>query len=278
MSLKTAIIIPARYASVRLPGKPLAKIAGKTMLERVVAIAHAAAKGLPNVSVVVATDDERIAKHCEEIGAAHVMTSPDCPTGTDRAAAVLAQMKDKPDFILNMQGDAPLTPPDFLRAMIDAFTASPCDVITPVTQMTWKQLDKLRENKKTTPFSGTTAVFDPETGKAFWFSKNIIPAVRKEEKLREQGDLSPVFRHIGLYGYSAKMLETYCTLPEGRFEKLEGLEQLRVLENGYDLRCVPVDYKGRASMSGVDSPEDITRAEALIAEHGELVPFEKVAA
>ncbi len=272
MTVTTAIVIPARYASTRLPGKPLVRIAGRTMLERVHRIAKAAAAGLSGVAVVVATDDDRIAAHCRELGADCVMTSPDCPSGTDRAAEAVRQLKEKPDFVLNMQGDAPLTPPDFLRAMIDSFAASPCDVITPVTRATWEQLDKLRESKKTTPFSGTTAVFDEKTGKAFWFSKNIIPAVRKEEALRAQDPLSPVYRHIGVYGYSAAMLEKYPSLPEGAFEKLEGLEQLRVIENGYTIRCVPVDYKGRASMSGVDSPEDVARAEALIAKHGEMLP------
>ena len=90
--------------------------------------------------------------------------------------------------------------------------------------------------------------------------------------MREKSDLSPVWRHIGIYGYSRAMLEKFPKLPEGKFEKLEGLEQLRVLEHGYKIRCVPVDYKGRASMSGVDSPEDIVRAEALIKKHGELLP------
>lgn len=271
MTLRTTIVIPARYASSRLPGKPLAVIAGQTMLQRVVKLSQAAANNDSNVSVVVATDDVRIAQHCKDIGATAVMTPPECPSGTDRVASAVRQLSQKPDFILNMQGDAPLTPPDFLRAMIDSFAKEPCDVITPVTQMTWEQLDKLREDKKTTPFSGTTAVFDQKTGKAFWFSKNIIPAVRSEDKLRTNSELSPVFRHIGIYGYSRKMLDMYDALPEGRFEKLEGLEQLRVIENGYTLRCVPVDYKGRASMSGVDSQEDVTRAEQLIAKHGELV-------
>ncbi len=271
MSVKTAIVIPARYASVRLPGKPLVKIAGQTMLERVVRIAEAAAAGREEVSVIVATDDDRISKHCEEIGVCSVITPPECPSGTDRVAAAVRQMEEKPDFILNMQGDAPLTPPDFLRAMILSFTSVPCDLVTPVTQLTWAQLDKLREDKKTTPFSGTCAVFDQKTGAAFWFSKNIIPAIRKEKDLRSAEGLSPVFRHIGLYGYSAKMLEIYGTLPEGKFEKLEGLEQLRVIENEYVIRCVPVDYKSHANMSGVDSPEDVSRAEALIYQHGELV-------
>src|SRR5690606_4700419 len=110
-----------------------------------------------------------------------------------------------------------------------------------------------------------TAVFDEQSGKALWFSKNIIPAMRKEAALREQSPLSPVFRHIGLYGYAREMLRLFNTLPEGRFENLEGLEQLRILENNYEIRCVPVDYRGRPSMSGVDSPEDIARCEALLA-------------
>ncbi|MCK5517998.1 MAG: NTP transferase domain-containing protein, partial [Alphaproteobacteria bacterium] len=125
MTVKTAIIIPARYASTRLPGKPLVKIAGRTMLERVVRIAEAAADGMEDVSVLVATDDDRISKHCEDIGVRSVMTRPECQSGTDRVAEAVRQMKEKPDFILNMQGDAPLTPPDFLREMHISFTSMP---------------------------------------------------------------------------------------------------------------------------------------------------------
>ncbi|MDP3560423.1 MAG: manno-octulosonate cytidylyltransferase [Legionellaceae bacterium] len=270
--MKTLIVIPARYASTRLPGKPLAMISGQTMLQRVVRLSQTAAAGLRQVSVVVATDDTRIASHCDDIGIPSIMTPADSPSGTDRVAAAVRQLKDKPDFILNMQGDAPLTPPDFLRSMIETFMASPCDAVTPVTQLTWTELDKLRQNKKTTPFSGTTVTFDEKTGDAFWFSKNIIPAMRKEDDLRKKSEKSPVFRHIGLYGYSREMLENYIHMPESTFEKLEGLEQLRLLENGYTIRCVPVDFNGRANMSGIDSPEDIARAEALIAQHGELLP------
>ncbi|KTD72516.1 3-deoxy-manno-octulosonate cytidylyltransferase [Legionella tucsonensis] len=269
--MHSVIVIPARYASTRLPGKPLAMIRGQTMLQRVVRLSRAAAEGLKNVSVLVATDDERIVQHCNEIGVTSIMTSPEAPSGTDRVAEAIRSMKNKPDFIINMQGDAPLTPPDFLRALIDAFSASPCDAVTPVTQLTWKQLDALRQNKLTTPFSGTTAVFNEKTGNAFWFSKNIIPAIRNEEALRKKSDNSPIFRHIGLYGYSLDMLEKYITLPESTFEKMEGLEQLRILENGYTLRCIPVDYKGRVNMSGIDSPEDVVRAEALITQYGELL-------
>ena len=269
--MKTAIIIPARYASTRLPGKPLLMINGQSMLQRVVRLSQAAAEGIKDVSVMVATDDDRIAAHCEQIGAQYVMTAAETASGTDRTAEAVEQLRDKPDFILNMQGDAPLTPPDFLSAMINAFAASPCDAVTPVTRLSWEQLDTLRKNKEKTPFSGTTAVFDHRTGDAFWFSKAIIPAMRKEEELRRQSNLSPIYRHIGLYGYSREALEKYRRLPESPYEKLEGLEQLRLLENGFRLRCVPVDYRDRASMSGIDSPEDLARAEALINLHGELL-------
>lgn len=269
--MQIAIIIPARFASTRLPGKPLVMIAGQSMLQRVVRLSQKAAEGMSNVDIVVATDDARITQHCDDIGITSVITPKESPSGTDRVAETVRQLKTKPDFILNMQGDAPLTPPDFLTAMIEAFAASPCDAVTPVTQLSWEQLDKLRHNKQTTPFSGTTAVFNETTGHAYWFSKNIIPAMRKETELRNTSSLSPVYRHIGLYGYSYNMLEQYIKLPESKFEKLEGLEQLRILENGFTIRCVPVDFKGRANMSGIDSPEDIIRAEELIAKHGELL-------
>lgn len=269
--MKTVIVIPARYGSTRLPGKPLLKIAGQSMLQRVVRIAQAAAKGSPDVRCLVATDDQRIGAHADELGVAWAMTPESHKTGTDRVQAAVASLGDKPDFVINLQGDAPLTPPDFLAAMIDSFGSAPCDVLTPVTQLTWEKLDALRESKKTTPYSGTTVAFDQKTGLAFWFSKNILPVIRKEDDLRKKSSLSPVWRHIGLYGYSLDMLNRFVGLPEGKYEALEGLEQLRVLEHGYKIRCVPIDYKGRASMSGVDSPEDIARAGALIAQHGELL-------
>lgn len=266
--MRTAIIIPARWGSTRLPGKPLLPIAGRSMLSRVVAIARVAADA--ETSVAVATDDDRIIAHCGELGVMALRTPADCATGTDRVRAAAALLPEQPDFIVNLQGDAPLTPPDFVRALIDRFRQTPCDMITPVVQLSWDGLDAMRVAKQATPFSGTIAVFDPISGRAHWFSKNIIPALRKEDALRQQNVRAPVWRHIGLYGYSRAMLERYSTLPEGLYERLEGLEQLRVLEHGFEIICVPVDYRGRPSMSGVDSPEDIGRAEALIAQYGEL--------
>jgi len=269
--MKTLIIIPARYGSTRLPGKPLAKIAGKTLLQRVVEIAKTATKENKEIYIAVATDDNRIIDHANNINANAVMTSKDCPTGTDRALEATNKIDFNADFIINLQGDAPLTPPDFITKMIEDFKKNPCDIITPVVNLTWEELDNLREQKEKTPFSGTTVTFDKNTGKAFWFSKNIIPSIRKENDLRKTSKYSPVWRHIGLYGYSRNMLEKFVTLKKGNFETLEGLEQLRALEYGYNIRCVPVDYNGKANASGVDSPEDIDRVEALIKKHGELI-------
>jgi 3-deoxy-manno-octulosonate cytidylyltransferase (CMP-KDO synthetase) len=252
--MKTAIIIPARWGSTRLPGKPLHKIAGRTMLERVVALARAAARAAPEqTQIAVATDDARISAHCAELGVTALLTPENCPTGTDRVHAAVQQLSIQPDFVINLQGDAPLTPPDFIQALIERYDSAPADVMTPVVQLSWLDLDALRREKLQTPHSGTIAVFDPDNGKAHWFSKNILPAIRKEQVMRERETLSPVWRHIGLYGYSRAMLEHYIALPEGYYEQMEGLEQLRVLEHGYQITCVPVDYRGRPSMSGVDS-------------------------
>ncbi len=271
--MSTLIVIPARYGSTRFPGKPLAKIAGKTMLSRVVSIAKAAIQGKQNIDVVVATDDTRISAHCEELGVNSVMTPIACETGTDRALFATQALNQTPDFVINLQGDVPLMPPKFIKALLDEIERDPTiSMITPVTQLSWDALDTLRHNKKTTPFSGTCAILD-KNNNAVWFSKNIIPAIRKEEALRTEANFSPVFRHIGLYGYSRALLEQYVTWAPSRYEQLEGLEQLRVLEQGHPIRCVQVS-SSRPTLSGVDSPEDVQRAEALIAEHGELLAGE----
>lgn len=268
--MSTLIIIPARYGSTRFPGKPLAKIAGASMLSRVVRIARAAIQDSSGIDIVVATDDARISAHCEELGVQSVMTPVDCETGTDRALFAIQALNQTPDFIINLQGDVPLMPPEFIKALLDELARDPSiSMITPVTQLSWDALDTLRHNKKTTPFSGTCAILD-QYNNAVWFSKNIIPAIRKEETLRTQSHLSPVFRHIGLYGYSRELLEQYVTWPPSHYEQLEGLEQLRALQQGYSIRCVKVSSI-RPTLSGVDSPEDIKRAEALIAEHGEML-------
>lgn len=268
---KVLIVIPARWGSSRLPGKPLALIAGKTMLQRVVEVAKAGSRDFPEADLVVATDDERIVTHTESLGVRAVMTPVSCPTGTDRALAALHAIDGDFASILNLQGDTPLTPPSLIASMLQAFRDDPSyEVITPVVQLSWAELDVLREQKQKTPLSGTT-VIRLESGRAAWFSKNIVPAIRKESELRKSEDLSPVFRHIGIYGYRRDILEKYVTLKQSHYENLEGLEQLRALENGISIQTVPIRLSGRPSMSGVDSPEDIKRAEALIAQYGEIL-------
>ncbi len=264
MNARVAIIIPARYASTRFPGKPLALLAGEPVLAHVVKVARAAAAQWDNIGVYVTSDDQRIADLATSLGVECIMTSPDCPTGTDRVRDAAQKISPRPEFVINLQGDAPLTPPDFVSAMLESYYKKLSTIITPVVRLSWQELDALRASKAQTPFSGTTVVMN--AGKeALWFSKNIIPAIRKEKDLRAMSALSPVYRHIGLYGYEFSTLEKYVTLLAGHYEDLEGLEQLRALENGMTIQCVEVEYRGRPAMTGIDSPEDLARAEALLA-------------
>lgn len=271
--MKTLIGIPARYGSTRFPGKPLAKIKGKEMLLRVWENASTAAKKFEDCEAIVATDDERIVEFCKAHNINVVMTSSECKTGTDRIIEAADSFAEKPEFVVNLQGDNPVCPEWFLEAIIaEYYNDNSIETVTPVVNLKWNELDNLRENKKSTPFSGTTAVFDDKHD-AFYFSKNIIPAIRKEEKLRESTELSPVFRQVGLYGYRYDVLKKIASLPESKYEKLEGLEQLRWIENKIKVRCVEVNYRNydkMAALSGVDTPEDVARVEKVLEEYNLL--------
>jgi len=262
--VKTAIIIPARYGSSRFPGKPLVKLGGRSMLARVADVAHEAAKSLKHVTLAVATEDKRIEDHCKEIGIDCVMTSESCKTGSDRVLEAAQHLGGDFDFVVGLQGDAPFTPTEAPYKMIQAFMSDPnIEVVTPIVKLRWSELDALRESKKTTPFSGTTCVIDAK-GKALWFSKNILPAIRKEDELRKD-KFSPVYQHIGLYGFRFDILKKFVTLPEGHYERLEGLEQLRLLENGISIQTVTLEVDAGLAQAGIDSPEDVARAEKLLA-------------
>jgi len=264
---KIAIIIPARYGSTRFEGKPLALINGTAMIDHTINVAVKASEGYKDITVIVATDDDRIKAHCESQGHAVLMTSDTCKTGSDRVMEAAIKLSDEPDIVINLQGDAPLTPVSALEKVIREFSANPeAQVVTPVQQLSWNDLDKLRRNKETTPFTGTTCVLNKHN-KALWFSKNILPAMRKEDKYRHGGALSPVYQHLGLYGYRLDILKKFVNLPEGQYEELEGLEQLRFLENDIPIQCVKVD-SNEVIHSGVDSPEDIPRAEAILRGRG----------
>ncbi|MFG1230448.1 3-deoxy-manno-octulosonate cytidylyltransferase [Xanthobacter wiegelii] len=258
--MSVAIVIPARYGSQRLKGKPMLGIAGMSLLERVWRIAkacHGASR------VVIATEDERVVAHAASFGAEAVMTSDACTNGTERVAETLDAAGITENAVINFQGDAVLTPPWILEGMIEEFAASPdFDIVTPAVRLTEEALAELKAHKQTAPSSGTTVTFDLHRN-ALYFSKQIIPYVRKT-------GFAEVYRHIGMYGYTTASLRRYVALPPSPLEQTEGLEQLRALENGLKVRIVLVDYRGR-SHGSVDTPEDIAVVEALIAREGELV-------
>jgi 3-deoxy-manno-octulosonate cytidylyltransferase (CMP-KDO synthetase) len=258
--MTAAIVIPARYGSSRFPGKPLAPVAGVTMLERVWRIARAVRQA---TRVVIATEDERILAHARSFGAEAVMTSPDCQNGTERVSDAVEHAAISEDIVLNLQGDAVLTPPWVLEAMVDEMIADTApDIVTPAVKLAGAALDEFVEQKKLRPGSGTTVVFDLKKN-ALYFSKTVLPHMRHEGR-------ASIYRHIGLYGYRKAALARYVALAPSPLEQTEGLEQLRALEHGMTVRVAIVDYRGRTHAS-VDAPEDVAVAEAIVAREGELV-------
>lgn len=263
------IIVPARFGSSRLPGKPLLKIAGRTLLDRVVAVARAAAGQATHCDVLVATDDARIADHAADLGVAVAMTSSDLDSGTVRAFAAARQRASVPARVINLQGDAPFIPATIVAGLMQTLRSGGADVATPVFRLDWPRLDRLREHKRTAPFSGTTCVRDRD-GRALWFSKSILPALRNEDKLRAE-PLSPVWQHLGLYGYTMPALAWFADAAPGTYEALEGLEQLRFLENGWKIDTVEVDVPAHL-LSGIDTPQDLAMAEEAITRFGDPYP------
>lgn len=263
---KPLIVIPARMGSTRFPGKPLAKIAGVSMMRRTAQVAA----NIEGAAFVIATDHADIMDHCYAYDLPAVMTARDLPSGSDRALAAAKLFSPDVDVIVNLQGDAPFTEPSHVRAVIQGLEDEQVDIATPAIPLSWAALDDLRAAKKTTPFSGTTVI--ENSGRAIWFSKNITPAIRHETRFRETEPLSPVLRHVGLYGFKRSALERFTQLPQSPYERLEGLEQLRALENGMHIAVVRVEAP-QISSPGIDTEEDLARAEALIEIHGD--PFQK---
>ncbi|MBA4076889.1 MAG: 3-deoxy-manno-octulosonate cytidylyltransferase [Cyanobacteria bacterium PR.023] len=258
--MKSIIVIPARYDSSRFPGKPLVKISGITMLERTWRIAK---QSLAD-RVVIATDDSRIEDHAKSFGAEVVRTSHDCTNGTERTFEAVSQLDNPGDIIVNLQGDAVLTPPWILSDVIKAMKADPSvRIATPAVKISLAEYKDLAAQKAAGIVGGTLVVFNKHLD-AMYFSKSPIPFLRT----LPEGE-PPLYRHIGLYAYTHSALKEYLALPPGDLEKIEGLEQLRALENGIDIRVVLVDYKGRTHGS-VDSPTDVPRVQEIIAAQGEL--------
>ena len=267
---RALIVIPARYGSTRLPGKPLLPIAGRTLLERVLANARVAARVAGDCDIVVATDDRRIADHAQSLGGDAAMTSPDCDSGSARAFAAAMQHPRRSAHVINLQGDAPFVMPSVIADLIETLRNGSADVATPVYRLDWQRLDRLRAHKQAAPFSGTTCVRAGD-GRALWFSKSILPAIRDEARLRREGEISPVWQHLGLYAYRMAALEWFASAPQSHYERLEGLEQLRFVENGWTVATVAVDPP-RHALSGIDTPEDLALAEDAIARLGDPFP------
>jgi len=263
--MKTVIVIPARKASTRFPNKPMAPILGVPLLERVWRIA----KAVKNVDGVwIATDDSGIENLAKSFGANVVMTRPDCENGTERVYDAVQKLDCLPEIVLNLQGDAVLTPPFVLQAVLDEMQSNPeIQLATPATQMSWAQYDEFMISRASGKAGGTLVVFDLKKN-ALYFSKGAIPFIRDRGNILES--VPPIHRHIGLYCYRYPTLKKYLSLSQTPLEKVEKLEQLRALEHGIPIRIVPVDYQGRTHGS-VDNPEDIQKVEQIILKEGELV-------
>lgn len=259
--MKTIIVIPSRYGSTRLPAKPLKIIAGKSLVQRVYEIALA----VKNIDAVyVATDDQRILEHVTDFGGKAIMTPENCINGTERASVLAKELAEQPDIIINLQGDAVLTPPWIIQALVDAMQQdTTLPIATPAVQLTITQYEQLKKSKANGDVGGTTVTFDQQYH-ALYFSKQIIPY------LREVDNPPLIYRHIGLYAYRYEALQQFMALPESPFERVEKIEILRALENDIKVKIVPVDYQGRTHWA-VDSPSDITMVESILAQEGELV-------
>jgi 3-deoxy-manno-octulosonate cytidylyltransferase (CMP-KDO synthetase) len=261
--MDTIVVIPARYGSSRFPGKPLAQIAGRSLLERVWRIA----KAVPGVDgVVVATDDTRVAEHVASFGGSSVMTSDACRNGSERVWEAVQGLAERPRNIINLQGDAVLMPPWVIGSLVAEMKGdSGVKIATPATRLSSEQYEAMAKTKNSGVVSGTTVTFAANRD-ALYFSKAIIPFLRSWSEV----GMSPVYQHIGVYAYRYDSLREYIELPQGRLEQVEQLEQLRALEHGVPIRVVEVSLNGR-TMWSVDNPADVTRVEEIITREGELV-------
>lgn len=259
--MSVLIAIPARYASSRYPGKPLVSLRGpdgeKTLIRR---SWEAAMQVRGADRVVVATDDDRIRDHAQAFGAEVVMTSGSAQNGTERCAEVAAQLPGF-DMVVNLQGDAPLTPHWFVEDLIAGLAAdAAAEIATPVLRCDGRALNGLLADRRAGRVGGTTAVFDAQMH-GLYFSKEVIPFTAQPYA---DADPTPVFHHVGVYAYRPSALAAYPSWPIGPLERLEGLEQLRFLENGRRLLCVEVQAKGRQFWE-LNNPSDVAVIEAMLA-------------
>lgn len=235
-------IIPARYASSRFPGKPLADIGGKSMIQRVY---EQVSNSKSLHTVVVATDDDRIRSHVEAFGGKAIMTGAHHPSGTDRCYDALQQLGSGYRYVINIQGDEPFIDP----AQIDELAA----VLTDGTTEIATQMIPVANHEELFDRGEVKIVLNTHM-EALYFSRMVIPFIKGIDE-KEWHLHHPYFRHVGMYAYRADILEKLTALSVSSLEKAESLEQLRWLENGHKIKCVPTTYDSHC----VDSPEDIEK-------------------
>lgn len=235
-------VIPARYESTRFPGKPLALIAGQTLIERV----WIQAKKCRRLDdVIIATDDKRILSHAKDLGAKAVMTSRSCSSGTDRIAEAVRIYGKKVDVVINIQGDEPLIAPKLIDALaLELAKDSGIECVTAAYPLI-KEQDILNPNI-------AKLVLD-SNGCALYFSRSPIPFDREK-------CYNNYLKHIGIYGYRRKFLLEFSTWKQTPLEKSEMLEQLRILENGHNIKVVISPYDS----FGVDLPQDVSKIEKIL--------------
>lgn len=242
--MKRIIVIPARYASSRLPGKPLIDICGKPLLQWVY---EGARMSKLADDILIATDDEKIKAAAYAFGAEAVMTDPALPSGTDR---VFAAIQDREaDLVINLQGDEPFIEASSIDQLFSAMEDGTAEIATlccPIAD----------EREYRDP--NTVKVVLDSSGFALYFSRSPIPHIRTPNF--ELRTLSSCYKHIGIYGFTRSFLQQFVSMEKSLLEEAESLEQLRVLENGYRIKVIVTGYKG----FGIDTPEDLERARVLI--------------
>lgn len=233
-------VIPSRYASTRLEGKPLKDICGHTMIEWV----YKRSKMSNLDEVVVATDDERIFNEVKKFGGNVVMTSKDHENGTSRIAEVCASYNDF-DVVVNIQGDEPLIEPEMINSIIDSFKN---DATISMSTLKYK-IDTMEEVEN----PNYVKVITDKNGYALYFSRSIIPYPRKM-------DMKNYYKHVGIYGYKRDFVIEYAKMEPTELEKSESLEQLRALENGYKIKVMETPYK----IIGVDTAEELEKVREFV--------------
>ena len=237
--MKNIVVIPARYSSTRLPGKPLIEIGGKPIVQWVY---EKALESRFKDGVIIATDDERIKEAVISFGADVVMTSPTCESGTDRVYEAVRERHA--DVVVNLQGDEPFIKPEMIDALFSLMNAEHLNMAT---------LCSVLKDEKEYNDPNTVKVVLDRFGFALYFSRSPVPFIRNRTEAQ-------IYKHIGIYSYSREFLEEFVNMEKGVLEKAESLEQLRALENGYDIKVFVTEYEG----FGIDTKEDLERANIFL--------------